>query len=142
MKRKKRTKQKSQQLQPWHCSFFLPAFRLEIQENSDIYNALQKDESTLLHKYVLNKLLTADQSCTAKIFLKKLLKNRVSPNPDASFGTFYVQIGQLFGRIRNRLQFPSKIAILPFFQTFFKDSLSLEKLTILYQKKREKENHV
>ena len=30
------------------------------------YNAPQKHESTLLHKYVLNKFLTANRSCTAK----------------------------------------------------------------------------
>ena len=31
-----------------------------------IYTAQQKNESTLLHTYVLNEFLTADHSCTAK----------------------------------------------------------------------------
>ena len=35
------------------------------------YTASQKHESTLLHKYVLNKFLTADHSCTTKYFWKK-----------------------------------------------------------------------
>ena len=32
------------------------------------YTAPQKDESTLLHMYVLNEFLTADRSCTTKYF--------------------------------------------------------------------------
>ena len=34
----------------------------------DIYTASKKHEFTLLHKYVLNEFLTADRSCTTKIF--------------------------------------------------------------------------
>ena len=37
------------------------------------YTDSQKHESTLLHTYVLNVFLTADHSCTAKYFWKKLL---------------------------------------------------------------------
>ena len=32
------------------------------------YTASQKHESTLLHMYVLNEFLTADRSCTTKLF--------------------------------------------------------------------------
>ena len=34
----------------------------------NIYNASQKYESTLLHKYVLNEFLPYDRSCTTKYF--------------------------------------------------------------------------
>ena len=58
-----------------------------------VYTALEKDESTLLHMYVLYEFLTADRSCTTKSFEKTLIGRS---HLCASFGTFCVQIGQLF----------------------------------------------
>ena len=37
------------------------------------YNAYQKHESTLLHMYVMNEILTADYSFTTTYFRKKLV---------------------------------------------------------------------
>ena len=48
-----------------------------IRASRQIYTASQKHESTLLYTYVLNEFLTADRSCTKKIFLKKLLQKFV-----------------------------------------------------------------
>ena len=65
-----------------------------------------------------------------------------SPHFYASFGTFCVQIGQLLGaqwvfkhskEFRNRLHFPSKTVNCRF-STYFKDSLSFQKLTNLEAK--------
>ena len=62
-----------------------------------IYTDSQKHESTLLHTYVLNEFSTADHLCTVqqKLFEKTLIELG-SSHLYASFGTFYVQIGQLF----------------------------------------------
>ena len=48
-----------------------------------------------LHMYVLNEFLTADRSCTTNIFEKTFIEVG-SSHLYASFGTFFVQIGQLF----------------------------------------------
>ena len=44
-----------------------------------------------------------------------------SSHHHASLGTICVQVGQLFGRIRNRRHFPLKTAILPLSKVFFKN---------------------
>ena len=54
----------------------------------------KKHESTLLHTYILNKFLTADHA-PQNIF-EKNSKKVGSSHIYASFGTFYVQIDQLF----------------------------------------------
>ena len=58
-----------------------------------MYTDSQKHESTLLHTYVLNEFLTADRSCTRKIFKKKTLEEVGSPYIYASFDMFCGQIG-------------------------------------------------
>ena len=55
------------------------------------YTDSQKHESTLLHTYVLNEFLTADNSCTTKYFEKSIIEVR-SSHFYASFGTFCAQI--------------------------------------------------
>ena len=64
---------------------------------SHTYTALprKKRESTLLHTYVLNEILPAHKSCKENIFEQILIKYG-SLSLYASFGTFCVQIGQLF----------------------------------------------
>ena len=57
------------------------------------YTAPQKHESTLLHTYVLNKFLTAVH-VQQNIFEKTLIEVG-SSLLYASFGIFWVQIGQL-----------------------------------------------
>ena len=59
-------------------------------------NVSQKQESTLLHTYVvLNEFLTADRSFISKYFQKTLMEV-CSSHLYASFGTVCVQIGQYF----------------------------------------------
>ena len=58
------------------------------------YTAQQKHESTLLHTYVLNEFLTADRLGTINYFWKNSEVD--SSHLYASFGTFCVQIVQLF----------------------------------------------
>ena len=60
-----------------------------------MYTDSQKHESTLLHVYVLNQSLIADRYVQTNIFEKTLLKV-CSSHLSASFGTFCVQIDQLF----------------------------------------------
>ena len=60
-----------------------------------MYTNSQKHESTLLHMYVLNEFLTADRSCTIKFFEKNLIEVDRS-HLYASFGNFFVQMGQFF----------------------------------------------
>ena len=66
-----------------------------LDSKAHAYNASQKHESTLLHKYVLNEFLTADRSFITKYFRKTLIKVG-SSHLCASFDTFSVQIGLLF----------------------------------------------
>ena len=61
-----------------------------------LYNASQKHQSTLLHTNLLNDFFTADHLCKPNIFFEKTLIEICSPHLYASFGTFCVQIGQLF----------------------------------------------
>ena len=64
--------------------------RLKISLQDHEASVSQKYESKLLHIYVLNYFLTADRSCRETLTI------------------------HAFGRIRNRRNFPSKTAILPF----------------------------
>ena len=66
-----------------------------VTERNDACTAPQKDESTLLYTYVLNDFFTADRSCITKYFEKNHIEVG-SSHLYASFGTFCVQIGQLF----------------------------------------------
>ena len=84
------------------------------------------------------EFLTAHRSCTAKYFWKTLIEDG-SSHLYASFGTFCVQIGQLFKAQRDfklSEKFEIDVIFLPKqrfyrFQTFFKDALFLEKMTNL-----------
>ena len=68
--------------------------RLKISLQDREASVSQKKESKLLHIYVLNYFLTADRSCRETLTI------------------------HAFGRIRNRRNFPSKTAILPFSNLF------------------------
>ena len=106
-----------------------------------IYTDSQKHESTLFHMYVLNEFLTAHHSCTKKD-LKKTLISVGSSHLYASFDTFCVQISQLFeAQWDFQLSEEFKIDVIFLrkqwfyrFQTIFKDSLCLQKLTNLDSK--------
>ena len=97
------------------------------------YTAPQKHESTLLHTYVLDGFLTVDRSCTTNYFWKISLKVG-SSHLYASFGTFWVQIGQLVEAqwdFKLSEEFEIDVIFLRKqrfyrFHTFFKDSLCLE----------------
>ena len=104
------------------------------------YKKSQKKESSFLHTYVLNEFSTVDHSCTVQQnILEKTLIEVDRSHFYASFGTFCVQIGQLFESLQD-FKLSEKFEIdLVFlqkqrfyrFQTFFKDSLNLQKLTNL-----------
>ena len=87
--------------------------------------------------FVLNGSLTAHSSCTIKDFWN--LTKDSSSHLYASFGTFWVQIGQLFEvqwDFKLWEEFEIDVIFLwkqrfDRFQTFFKDSLWLQKLTNL-----------
>ena len=46
--------------------------------------------------YVMNEFLTANSSCTTKYFFLITVVELCSPHLCASFGTLFIQIGQLF----------------------------------------------
>ena len=103
-----------------------------------MYTDLQKHESTLLHMYVLNEFLTADHSCTTKYFWKNSDKG-FSSHIYASFDIICFQICQsfeaqwdfkLWEEFEKDLIFVRKQRFYRF-QTFYKDSLCLQKLTNL-----------
>ena len=82
------------------------------------YRFNQNKPSGVLHTYVLNVFSTADCSCATKYIWKTLIEVG-SPHLYACFGTFCVQIGQLFvaqwvlkhsEEFQNRRHFPSKTA--------------------------------
>ena len=92
-----------------------------------VYNTIQNKTSGVYHKYVMNEFLIAHRSCTTKYFWKNLYRSY------ASFGTFCFQIGQLFETQRDSKlseEFEIDVIFQWFyrFQTFFKESLCLEKL--------------
>ena len=104
------------------------------------YTASQKHESTVLHKYILNKFLTATIDVQQNIFEKNHVEVG-SSHLYTSFGTFCVEIGQFFeGQCSETLNFRknSKSTSFSFenndfivFQKNFQGSLRLEKLTNL-----------
>ena len=59
----------------------------------DKYNASPKNESTLLHTYVLNEFLKADRSFTTKYLKKTLIKIDIS-HLYAAFDIFSIKIDQ------------------------------------------------
>ena len=86
-----------------------------------------------VYTYILNEFLTADHSCTTNIFEKSLIEVG-SSHLYASFGTFWVQLGQLVEAqwdFKLSEEFEIDVIFLRKqrfyrFHTFFKDSLCLE----------------
>ena len=96
--------------------------------------ARQKHESTFLHTYVMNEFLTADRSCTTKYFWKKILQKLVAHIFMLLFAPFDSKLVN-YSRRSETLNFRKNSKLTTFwqqfdhFQTFFKDSLCLQKLT-------------
>ena len=79
---------------------------------------------------VLNEFLTADHSCTIKYLKKTLIKVGIS-HICASFGTFCVQIGQLFEAQRDfkhleEFEIDNKNSDLTIFKHFSKTHVRME----------------
>ena len=77
----------------------------------------KKNESTLLHTFVLNKFLTANSLFRIKCFWKSSCRS-CKLTSSRFFRHLLRPNWSIFGRIRNRRHFPSKTATLPFSNIF------------------------
>ena len=107
---------------------------------SEVINLTVDTTRIIVHSYVLNESFTTHSSCATKYFWKLFLKTSieiVSSRLYASFGTFWVQIGQLVKaqwdfKLSEEIEIDGIFLLkqrFNHFPTFFEDSLCLEWLT-------------